>query len=64
MDGDHFLVKNNTNQIHYLGSKQDIEGFKKFVEKTPTQTTDNFNQEDTQIINNLINEGEIKTKCD
>ena len=48
----------------FRGSKKDIQGFKEFVEQTPTQTTDNFNQEDTQIINNLINEGEIKTKCD
>ena len=30
-DGDHFLVKSNTEQIHILGNKQDIEGFKKFV---------------------------------
>jgi hypothetical protein len=34
-----------------------------FAEMSKTQTTDNFNQEDTQIINNLINKGEIKTKC-
>jgi exodeoxyribonuclease-5 len=41
MDGDHFLVKSNTNQIQELGSKQDVEGFKKFVEGnkvTPTIT--------------------------
>lgn len=33
MDGDHFLVKSNTEQIHILGSKQDVEGFKKFINK-------------------------------
>jgi hypothetical protein len=59
-----YYIVNKPEQIHILGGKQDIEGFKEFVGKTPTQTTDNFNQEDTQIINNLINEGEIKTKCD
>ena len=32
MDGDHFLVKSNTNQIHELGSKQDIDGFREFVQ--------------------------------
>ena len=37
MDGDHFFVKNNTEQIHILGSKQDIEGFKEFVSKTSNQ---------------------------
>ena len=31
MDGGHFLVKTNNNQIHILGSKSDIEGFKKFI---------------------------------
>ena len=36
MDGDHFLVKSNTNQIHELGAKQDIEGFKNFVSTQPT----------------------------
>ena len=32
MDGDHFVVKRRE-QIHILGSKQDIEGFKEFVNK-------------------------------
>ena len=32
MDGDHFLVKSNTEQIHILGSEQDIQGFKEFVD--------------------------------
>jgi predicted NAD-dependent protein-ADP-ribosyltransferase YbiA (DUF1768 family) len=31
MDGDHFLVKKNTNQTLELGGEQDIEKFKKFV---------------------------------
>lgn len=37
MYGDHFLVKNNTNQIQELGSKQDIEGFKEFVKENSKQ---------------------------
>jgi hypothetical protein len=37
MDGDHFLVKSNTNQIQELGSEQDIEGFKNFVQGKSTQ---------------------------
>jgi hypothetical protein len=36
-DGDHFLVKSNTEQIHILGNKQDIAGFKKFVNAATTQ---------------------------
>jgi hypothetical protein len=39
MGGDHFLVKSNTKQIHILGSKQDIEGFKNFISSSPNQTT-------------------------
>lgn len=37
MDGDHFLVKSNTNQIQELGSKQDLEGFKSFVKNSPKE---------------------------
>ena len=36
MDGDHFIVKNNTDQIYELGNKQDIEGFKNFVTQPST----------------------------
>lgn len=33
MDGDHFLVKSNTNQIHILGNENDVQGFREFVNK-------------------------------
>ena len=33
LDGEHFIIKNNPEQIHILGSKQDIEGFKNFIKK-------------------------------
>jgi hypothetical protein len=36
-DGDHFLVKSNTEQIHILGNQKDIAGFKKFVNAATTQ---------------------------
>lgn len=40
MDGEHFLIKNKPEQIHILGSKQDIEGFKEFVNKDKEVETD------------------------
>ena len=45
MDGDHFVVKSNTEQIYELGGTQDIEGFKKFVkeQKTSIQPTARVN---------------------
>lgn len=33
-DGEHFLVKKDTNQIHILGSDQDTQGFREFVDKS------------------------------
>lgn len=36
MQGDHFLVKNNTNQIHILGNENDVQGFREFVNKQGT----------------------------
>jgi hypothetical protein len=33
MDGDHFLIKSNTNQIHILGNENDVQGFREFVNK-------------------------------
>jgi len=43
MDGDHFLIKSNTNQIHILGSQADIQDFKDFVnnEKRKIGTNEN-----------------------
>jgi hypothetical protein len=47
MDGDHFLVKNNTEQIHILGNEQDIEGFKEFVGKE--EVVGNINETDEEL---------------
>jgi len=52
MDGDHFLVKSNTEQIHILGNKQDIEGFKKFVKPGAAiekEVIDNF-ENDVDVV--------------
>ena len=45
MEGDHFLVKSNTEQIHILGSNNDIQGFKEFVSSNviPEQRVENIN---------------------
>jgi hypothetical protein len=53
MDGDHFLVKSNTEQIHTLGNKQDIEGFKDFVQSKTPNNPDTFT-EDMAEFNNLV----------
>jgi hypothetical protein len=45
MDGDHFLVKSNTEQIHILGSNNDIEGFKEFVSSNVIPETPTYNPE-------------------
>ena len=47
-DGDHFLVKRDTNQIHELGSEKDIQGFNNFVasNKSTLTTLDNVVKKD------------------
>lgn len=64
MDGDHFVIKNNT-QVFKLGSNQDIEGFKKFTTTQPQAqqlyeqeegvylTDEEFYKEDT-VVDNAI----------
>jgi hypothetical protein len=54
MGGDHFLVKSNTEQIHILLSKKDLEMFKNFINKN----TKNNNQE----LEWQTNEIKLKTK--
>jgi len=53
-------------QIHILGSKKDIEGFKKFT-NNPNNTPKPGKQlslfSDEEIIEQLVQEGKLKTKC-
>lgn len=60
MDGDHFLVKSNTDQIYELGNKQDIEGFKEFI--TQSSTSVNSNDIYSQLENKNVVISNIKTK--
>jgi hypothetical protein len=41
MDGDHFVIKSNTEQVHILGNQQDIEGFKNWT-NTQSKPQDDF----------------------
>lgn len=57
-------------QIHILGSKQDIEGFKEFVNNNNQKTEDYFSneinkiQEESKIIENSLKEYETSKKID
>ena len=60
MDGDHFLVKSNTEQIYILGTNSDIERFKQFVQ-SGKQIEKSLSLQDK--VNNLIREGKITKFC-
>jgi hypothetical protein len=55
LGGDHFLIKNNPEQFHILGNKQDIEGFKKFIGSKPAQNPNlsSFDNQRISTINSL-----------
>lgn len=52
LDKEHFLIKNNPEQIHILGSKSDIEGFKRFKTLNITQQEyDSLSKEEKDKLN-------------
>jgi len=64
------LVVFESEQIHILGSKQDIEGFKEFINNNNQKTEDYFSneinkiQEESKIIENSLKEYETSKKID
>jgi len=77
MGGDHFLVKSNTEQIHILSSKVDIQGFKDFINNNqntnedtskifyqlaPDSTRKELNQELTRFVKDILNKMGISTR--
>jgi GNAT superfamily N-acetyltransferase len=54
-------------QIHILGSKQDIEGFKEFVGNVGDVATDiglDMSSDEAKAFNSLVNDGTISIKCE
>jgi hypothetical protein len=57
----------NPEQIHILGSKQDIEGFKEFVGNVEDVATDiglDMSSDEAKAFNSLVNDGTISIKCE
>ena len=51
-------------QIHILGSKQDVEGFKEFVDKPATnKLASTAKKSDEDIIEELVQENKLERKC-
>jgi hypothetical protein len=53
-------------QIHILGNKQDIEGFKEFVsgENVTNETGLDMSNDEVKAFNSLVNDGTIEIKCE
>jgi hypothetical protein len=69
MDGDHFLVKSDTNQTHILGTQEDIEGFKSFVKgeivSTSTQEVTLVPLSSKELLNEIeIDETKKEDQCE
>jgi hypothetical protein len=54
MDGDHFFVKSNTEQIHILGSKQDLKGFTEFAKNAIKQLEIKLDANGEPILNDVL----------
>jgi GNAT superfamily N-acetyltransferase len=66
-NGKNLFVPKTEEQIHILGSKQDIEGFKEFVGNVEDVATDiglDMSSDEAKAFNSLVNDGTISIKCE